>query len=254
MKKNPLILMLLAGLMTVFFYSCEKDPQYQDESEENIILFEDRTILENISPNYYDNHIYRIELLGNNDELCDLISTISEEGISTDQLNIYGTKKHLFNHSSVCMYSIPNNLNDNKVIVYQYDDVSMVMHAQTIKMSENDVFRMTSTDGKMHYSMRVNDRGEFRNIVTEYNPKFEIFSARVHELSREDRLDERRQLKGKEVAPCCRKEDSWRDCIDCTSSEFRETVVGTIALTLLGMEAYAAIAVSCINANPGAVC
>lgn len=253
MKKYPLILMILVGMMTVFFYSCEKDPSDQVKDEENIILFEDQSLLENISPNFYDNHIYRVELLGNNDELCDLVSAVSDEGISIEDLNIYGAKKHLFNHSSVFMYSVPFNYSDDMVIVYQYDEVSMVMLAQTEHGEEEDLFRMASSDGQLHYSMQVNDRGEFRNIVAQHNPKFERFNSRVYALSMENMADRNGHLKVKDV-DCCRRADNWVGCLECTTSAFTSSVIGILSLGLLGKETFAAIAISCINAGPTAVC
>lgn len=242
--------------MATFFYGCQKDSITQDEkAEENIILFDDPTLLENISPNFYDNHIYRVEMLGNNDELCDLISRVSNEGISADELNIYGIKKHYFNNSDVLMYSIPSNYSEDRIIVYQYDDIAEITIASYEEEGNIDRINIKTTDGVLYYSMQVNVKGQFGNIISAFNPRMENFNDEVFEIYRSKLRFENEPSNTKvKAAPCCRKADGIMACINCTSAAARDTFLGTLTLSLFGPEAYFAIGVSCINANPRAVC
>ncbi len=253
MKKYKILLLVLVGIMGSLFYGCEKDTESQDKSEEaNIILFEDLTLLQNVSPNYYDNHIYRVELLGNNDELCNLVARVSENGIQADQLNIYGSRKHLFNHTSAIMYSIPFNNSKKKVIVYQYEDIAEVMLASYEDEGVLDRFSIKTTDESMFYSLQVNEEGAIGNIVTEFNPRMELFNEEAVEIQQQKLDLERDRISTK--ATCCRKADGILSCMECTSAAFRTTFIGNLTLSLFGIEAYSAIGISCINANPDAVC
>jgi hypothetical protein len=256
MKKQTFQLLVLTGMMATLFYGCQKDSMTQHENgEENIIFFDDPTLLENISPNFYDNHIYRIELLGNNDELCDLISRVSDEGIRNENLNIYGSKKHLFNNSEVIMYSIPYNNSESEIVVYQYDDIAEFAVASFEEEGNLDRFTMKTTDGALFYSLQVNEKGQFGNIVTSFNPLIESFSAEVYESQQlKLGLDDKRTYTKTKTPSCCRKADGLTACIDCITSAFSNTFLGTLALGVYGIGTYIAIGVSCINAGPGAVC
>ena len=255
MKKQIFQLLILSGMMATIFYGCQKDSMTQDKNgEENTILFDDPTLLENISPNFYDNHIYRIELLGNNDELCDLVSRVSDEGIRIEDLNIYGSKKHLFNHSEVIMYSIPYHDSESEVIVYQYDDIAEISIVSLEVEGSMNKISINTTDGALYYSLKVNEKGQFGHIETAFNPMMETFNDEVYETQqiKLELNDNRSYTKVK--APCCRKESGTLACMDCTTAAFRETVVGTFALSGFGFALYAAIGISCINAGSGAVC
>lgn len=253
MKKYPLILLIMAGIIAVLIISCQKDSLSREGTEDNSVLFEDQSLLENISPNFFDNHIYRIELLGNNDELCELASIIYNEGIVAEELNMYAAKKHYFNHSPVVMYSVPYTSNEDLVIVYQYETEAIVMHSKTRPGKENDLHSLSSSDGKLLYTLEVNDKGEFGNIITHHNLEFEDFNTRVYTLSQAKLSNRGSYLKVKEE-DCCRRKADWAACIDCTVSAFTSSFVGTLSLILVGKEAMGAIAVSCINAGPTARC
>lgn len=69
------------------------------------------------------------------------------------------------------MYSIPYSSSEDKIIVYQYDDLVQVMFAEYRKIENKmTTFTMKTGDGKLYYSLQENENLEFGNIVIGKNP------------------------------------------------------------------------------------
>jgi hypothetical protein len=97
MKRKCLFLLPLAGMILFFFPGCNKDEYSQNTKSEsaNSLVYEDNSLLEEISPYFYDNHIYRIELLGDNQERERILSEALQNGVEEDFLMIEGAQKYL---------------------------------------------------------------------------------------------------------------------------------------------------------------
>ena len=70
MKKLVMGALALTGVILLLVYGCDKDAeiQIQDKDTANSLVYEDPSLIHDVSPNFYDNHIYRIEYLGENQE------------------------------------------------------------------------------------------------------------------------------------------------------------------------------------------
>ncbi len=249
----PIILGIVS--LAVFYGCSEKTDNEIAMKAQNTLLFEDLSMLENVSSSPLDNHIYRIELLGQNEELETLIDEIGQQ-LNLDELNIYGVKRYEMNNTDVLMYSIPYNRTENRVIVYKYDQHYQVNIAEyTPKKDGITQFRLKTTDGMLFYGMDINSDHEVGDFVQSRNEQMNTFNNNVYETSR--RMSEMQESVKKEKQPgdpCCRQMDDWSGCFKCTTEFFVGKWYGLVAYAVIGPEFAAAIGISCIGAGPDTFC
>ena len=70
MKKLLFGSLFLTGIILFVAFGCTKEDETQtlDDQTSNSLVYEDNSLIDEISPYFYDNHIYRIEKLGENQE------------------------------------------------------------------------------------------------------------------------------------------------------------------------------------------
>ncbi len=248
---------ILLGIISLaVFYGCSENTDSDIAmGAQNTLLFEDLSMLKNVSSSPLDNHIYRIELLGQNEELESLIDEVGQQ-INLDELNIYGVKRFQMNNTDVLMYSIPYNRTENRVIVYKYDQYCQVNIAEyTPKDDGMTEFRLKTTDGKLFYGMKINSDHEAGDFISAGNEQINTFNNNVYETNR--RRPEMKESMKKEKQPnepCCRQMDDWRGCFECTTDFFMGKWYGLVAYVVIGPEFAAAIGISCIGAGPDTFC
>lgn len=235
----------------------EKDDGTLAEAAENLVLFEDLAMIENVSSNPLDNHIYRIELLGSNETLEWFLSRLEDQDIDLSKYNIYGVKKHYMNHSDIIMYSMPRLDSDDILIVYSCEDLFQVVITEIHKQENGDHRHMLRTnDGRLFYGLTVNREGEAGDFVKGHNTEMDLFSkqvARLHEGHGFGGRTLQKTIDPKEEG-CCRRLSGWGECVECTIEYFSGEWYGIAAFALIGPEFTASIGISCIGARPTAKC
>lgn len=257
MKKSIYLIPVLTGLLfALAFRGCSENNGVEMAPEdENLVLFEDLSLLENVSASPLDNHIYRIELLGQNEELERIIEEVSMQ-TNLERLNIYDVKKFFSNNSEVLMYSIPFSDNDNRIIVYRYSDLFQVNIAEYENMENGHTrFRMKTTDGSLYYGLEITGDNKAGNFVHAPNDRINTFNNNVYETSRRHPEMGAGVLKEKNPDDtCCRRMEDWEGCFTCTTEFFLGKWYGLVAYAAIGPEFVAAIGISCIGAGPNTFC
>ncbi len=105
MKKRKFLIasLLLTGIVLLIAYGCTKEDENQVRKDRstNVLVYEDEALRKEVSPYFYDNHIYRIELLGANQEREQIVRAALENGVEEEGLMIEEAQKFYFNHSDV---------------------------------------------------------------------------------------------------------------------------------------------------------
>ena len=174
MKRKCLVLLPMAGIILFFVAGCNKDEESQSTGKEsnNSLVYEDSSIKEEVSPYFYDNHIYRIELLGANAEREQIIREALKNGVEEGFLMIEEAQKFFFNHTGVIMYSIPTLDPEQTLIIYESKGLFQVSIAH---YRPNEVggmsFALLTMDDRDYFSLKLDDQmriGEMR--VSENEP------------------------------------------------------------------------------------
>lgn len=254
MKKYLSISILL---LSVIIFSCSDnvDELNANETSMNEVIFEDITLLKNISPNFYDNHFYRVEQLGDNKEKKKIISLIIDKGFNQVNLISEDVKKFYFNNTNLLMYSISIKDSQNKLIIYKYEGLYQVNFAEYYSVGNKMQFEMKTFDNKLYYSLQINGDNKIGNFNIKDNIEISNFSSDVYSLSSTFKNFSTNEChpveqKGK----CCRKQCSWSDCMDCSVSACGQTWYCAITFALLPVEFSAGLAASCIGAGPNSWC
>ncbi len=255
MKRKYLVLLPLAGIFLFYFPGCNKDEESQSSDKEstNTLVYEDASLREQVSPNFYDNHIYRIELLGANQEREHLVHEALKNGVEEGFLMIEEAQKFFFNHTGVIMYSIPTLDPEQTLILYESMGLYQVSMAHFGPTEGGHMsFALKTMDDYDYFSLKLDDQmriGEFR--VSE-NEEVKSFNRAVYSISlKEESQDE--TLKGKS-AICCRKESSWSGCMGCTASACSGSWLCKVVAIVAPVELIAGFAASCIGAGEGSRC
>ena len=95
-------------MASAFIQSCTEtgDRALLIKGSKNQVIFEDMSLKTNVSPNFYDNHFYSVQKLGNNKERKSLMNVIERSGIHLSVLNPKAVKKFYFNNSDIIMYAV----------------------------------------------------------------------------------------------------------------------------------------------------
>jgi len=255
MKRKCLILLPLAGMILFFFPGCNKDDDSQNTKSEssNALVFEDESLLERISPYFYDMHIYRIELLGANQERERIVNEALLNGVEEGFLMIERAQKYFFNHTGVIMYSIPTLDPEQTLILYETSGLYQVSMAH-YRPAEAGLmyFELKTMDDRNYFSLKLDDQMRMGELKIFENEKIKSFNRAVYSLTY---LEESQEvtLKGAE-AECCRKESSWSDCMDCTTSDCANSWLCKVTGIIAPFELVAAMAASCIGTGSDARC
>ncbi|QMU64330.1 MAG: hypothetical protein GKR88_08550 [Flavobacteriaceae bacterium] len=159
MKKYLSISVLSILLLSIVIYSCSEnsDNLTTNETSLNEVVFEDLALKTDISPNFYDNHFYLIEKLGNNVERTEIINTVKNNGINLFILDNKDVKKFYFNNSDILMYSVSVKNSENKIIIYKYDDIYQVNLAEYSSLTNMQNFKLKSLDNQLFYSVQLDN-------------------------------------------------------------------------------------------------
>lgn len=253
MKKYLYITKVMA-LLLVIVYSCSSnDFSGSDEVLKNEIIFEDSSLRTNISPNFYDNHFYLIEKLGDNSEKMEIIDVISKSNIEFSRIENNDIKKFYFNNTDLLMYSIPVIGSGNKIIVYKYDNIYQVNEIESYQIKDKTQFELKTIDNNLFYSFQVDKENRLANFNIEDNEKMNSFSNRVYEKHHSNTNSTDGGSTGGQ-ASCCRKMPGWSACMNCTISECGSNWVCAVAFGVAPKEMAAAFAASCIGAGPNSFC
>ena len=255
MKRKCLVLLPLAGIILFFVVGCDKDEESQISRKDysNSVVYEDRSLKEEVSPYFYDNHIYRIELLGANQEREQIVREAQANGIEEDFLMIEEAQKFFFNHTGVIMYSIPTLDPEQTVIIYESKGLYQVSMAHFSPAEGGHMsFALKTMDDRDYFSLKLDDQMRIGELRVSENQEVKNFNRAVYSIS----LKEESQdvtTKGTS-AICCRKESSWSDCMSCTASDCSGSWLCKVVAIIAPAELIAGFAVSCIGAGEEARC
>jgi hypothetical protein len=254
MKKFISISVVFVVLAFFIIYGCTKNSDLTiSESADNQILFKDLSLLQDVSPNFYDNHFYLIEKLGNNAERVKIVSTIKENGIDVNSLNIKEIKKFYFNNSEITMYSIPAQ-NQETIIIYKYDNLYQVNIAEFYPANDGNMqFKLKTTDRNIFYSLELNAENKIGNLIIEENLKMNRFNNNVYSVQME-KIKSMNNIEQESAVDCCRHASNWSGCMDCSAAACGRSWICVAALVFAGPETLAGFAASCIGAGPNTFC
>lgn len=255
-KRKCLVLLPLVGMILFFFNGCNKDdhnPPDSKKENDNSLVYEDRSIQEEVSPYFYDNHIYRIELLGENHEREQLVRAALEKGVEGESLMIEEAQKFFFNHTEVIMYCIPTTDPEQTLILYETKGLYQVSMAHFRPVEGGLMsFALKTMDDQDYFTLKLDGQNRMGELKVFENEEVQNFNKAVYSLTlKEESQDE--SAKAAE-AICCRKESSWSDCMNCTISDCEGSWLCRVAGILLPVEMFAGFAVSCVNAGPDSLC
>jgi len=245
----------LTGLLLVLFAGCNKDedsPCSTNESS-NSLVYEDKSLQEEVSPYFYDNHIYRIEMLGANPERDQVVRAAMEKGVEEESLMIEKTQKFFFNHTGVIMYSIPTRDPEQTLILYETKGLYLVsmIHYRPAEMGRNS-FTLKTMDDHSYFSLKLDDQNRIGDLKVFENEEIISFNNAVYSLIYKEESQET-TLKGAS-ASCCRKEGSWSACMNCTLDGCADSWICKAAAIIAPFELVAGMAASCVGAGPDARC
>ena len=255
MKRKCLVLLPLAGIFLFYFAGCNKDEDSQSSRKEstNTLVYEDASLKEQVSPYFYDNHIYRIEKLGANHEREEIVREALNNGVEEGFLMIEEAQKFFFNHTGVIMYSIPTLDPEQTLILYESMGLYQVSMAHFGPAEGGHMsFALKTMDDLDYFSLKLDDQMRIGELRVSENEEVKSFNRAVYSISlKEESQDE--TLKGIS-AICCRKESSWSGCMSCTASDCGGSWLCKIVAIVAPAELIAGFAVSCIGAGEGSRC
>jgi len=244
----------LTGAILLLVYGCEKDAeiQIQDKDTANMLVYEDPSIIDEVSPNLYDNHIYRIENLGENQEKKRVEEAARENGVDMDCLLLGEVRKFYFNHTGVLMYSIPTSDPEQTVILYESQGLFQVSVAEFRPMEGNrSYYGLRTLDDQAFLSFQLDQEMRIGEISIHDNECMKSYNKEVYFSTLET---SHRKSAQAEDAECCHKEKTWRACVNCTVDACHDNWACSLTSIFAGPELAAAIAISCIGSGPDARC
>jgi len=244
----------LTGVILLMVYGCDKDAeiQIQDKNTANTLAYEDPSLIDEVSPNFYDNHIYRIEYLGENQEKRRVEAAVRENGVDMNGLLLGEVRKFYFNHTGVMMYSIPTYDPEQTVIIYESHGLFQVSMAEFRPSDGNrSYYGLRTLDDQLFYSFQLDPQNRIGELVVNENELIQSFNHEIYYLTLET---SHRKSTQSQDAVCCRKEASWKACMNCSMDACNENFLCKLTSFVAGPELAAAFAISCIGAGPDARC
>ena len=254
MKKFFIGALALTGIILLLAYGCDKEDEVQilDERTSNSLVYEDLSLKDEVSPYFYDNHIYRIEQLGENREKSEVEAAARENGVDMDCLLLTEVRKFYFNHTGVIMYSIPTADPEQTVILYESHGLFQVSMAEFRPAAgQRTRFSLRTLDDQPFYAFQLDEKNRIGEFVVSDNEAIKSFNNEIYFLTLET---SHRKSIYTEDAVCCRKEATWKACMTCTLDACNESWICRLTGFVAGPELAAALAASCIGAGPGARC
>jgi len=254
MKKSIIVALVLTGIILLLANGCDKENeiQIQDVEASNDLVYDNPSLLDEVSPYFYDNHIYRIEQLGENQEKRRVEAAARENGVDMGCLLLDEVKKFYFNHTGVMMYSIPTTDPQQSVILYESHGLFQVSMAEFSPLAgQKSQFSLRTMDDQPFYSFQLDEENRIGEFVAHENERIQSFNNDIYFLTLE--TSHRKSIQG-EHAVCCRREATWKACMNCTLDECSSSWICKVTAIVAGPELAAALAASCIGAGPGARC
>jgi hypothetical protein len=254
MKKLLIGIPVLAGIILLLTYGCDQEDEVQiaDALTSNTLVYDDPSLIDEVSPYFYDNHIYRIEYLGENQERREVESAARENGVDMDCLLMEEVKKHYFNHTGVIMYSIPTSDPAQTVILYQSHGLFQVSMAEFRPVAGQRMqYSLRTLDDQPFCSFQLDDQNRIGEFLVCDNEIIQSFNNEIYFLTLETG---HRKSTLTEDAECCRKEATWKACMMCTLDACDASWLCRLTGIAAGPELAAALAASCIGAGPDARC
>jgi hypothetical protein len=237
----------------VIYIGCSENSQEIIESENNEVVFEDLSLNTNVSPNFYDNHFYLVEKLGNNKERETIINTAQEKGVDLNTLNVKDVKKFYLNNTDILMYSISMKESEKEMFVYQYDDLYQISIIDLCQIGNKQQFTLKTLDNQLVYSLQLDNENRMGNFVREQNSEMKTFSNDIYDL-RVEKYNLKITTTAVADDDCCRHESGWSDCVDCSVEACGKSWACVVSIVASGSAVVAGFAVSCIGAGPSAWC
>jgi hypothetical protein len=254
MKKLIMGALALTGIILLLVVGCDKDAEIliQDQDTANTLVYEDPSLINEVSPNFYDNHIYRIEYLGENQEKRRVEQAARESGVDMDCLLLGEVKKFYFNHTGVTMYSIPTNDPEQTVVLYESQGLFQVAVAEFRPLAGNrSYYGLKTLDDQAFFSFQLDQEMRIGEISIADNDRMDSFNEEVYYSTLETNHQKSAHA---EDAECCRKETTWRACVKCSANACHDSWACSLTSIFAGPELAAAFAISCIGAGPDARC
>ena len=255
LKRKYLLLLPLAGVFLIPFFGCNKDEDSPGNTTKNSnsLVYEDQSLQEEVSPYFYDNHIYRIELLGANRERDQLVSAALEKGLNEEFLLIEEAQKFFFNHTEVIMYSIPTTDAEQTLILYESSGLYQLGMVHLSPQADGKMaISLRTLDDREYLSVKLDDQMYMGELKVSENEEIKAFNQAVYSLTY---LEESQEGDLKDAdAECCRKESSWSACMNCTIDDCGSSWLCKAAALVMPAELVAGFAVSCIGSGPDARC
>jgi hypothetical protein len=254
MKKFLSGSLILTGIILLAIYGCDKEDDIQtpEVQTSNALVYEDPSLIDEVSPYFYDNHIYRIEQLGENKERREVEAAARAQGVDMDCLQLSELKKFYFNHTGVLMYSIPTNDPEQSVILYKSHGLYQVSMAELRPTSEDRMqYSVRTLDDQPFLSFKLDRESRIGEIVVSDNEDIKSFNNAIYFKTIET---SHRKSTQTEDAVCCRQEANWKECVKCTVADCNDSWVCSLTSIFAGPPLAAAIAASCIGAGSDARC
>ena len=243
------------GIILIVAFSCTKEDDIQGSKDRtsNVLIYEDKSLMDEVSPYFYDNHIYRIELLGDNQEREQIVRAALAEGVEEEFLMIDEAQKFHFNHTGVIMYSIPTRDPEQTLILYETEGLYQVSMAHFRPVEGGLMyFALKTMDDREYFSLKLDDQNRVGELRLFENERVKSFNKAVYSLTLSE---ESQDLTEKSVsATCCRKESSWSNCMKCTVNDCEGSWVCRLTALIAPVELAAGLAASCIGAGPDSRC
>jgi len=256
MKKKKYVFMALSltGLLLLIAFGCNKEEEVTtlNTQESNALVFDDPSLKDEVSPNFYDNHIFRIEVLGENQEKNRVLHAAAESGADMSCLNVSEIQKFYFNHTELIMYSIPGDDPEQALILYERFGLFQVSLAEYQPLEQNrSLYSLKTLDDELYFSFQLDDQNWIGEFEVRNNEIINSYNKDVYAVS----LEEGHVKSAKSIRlPCCRKEKNWSACVNCTLDACEESAVCRLLTIVSGPTIAAGIAASCIGAGPDARC
>lgn len=255
LKRKYFVLLPLAGAFLLSIPSCNKEEESQESGNErsNALVYEDKSTQEQVSPYFYDKHIYRIELLGANREREKVIGAALEKGVEEEFLLTEEARKFFFNHTGVIMYSVPTVDPEQTVIIYETEGLYLVSVAHFRPAEQGRMaFSLKTMDDRDYFSLKLDDQMRMGELKIFENEDIKNFNRTVYSITYRGESQDT-ALKGAN-AICCRKESSWTACMNCTIDDCQDSWVCKAVAIIAPVELVAGFAASCIGAGSDARC
>lgn len=254
MKKFLSGALILTGIILLAIYGCDKEDevQYLEDKTSNSLVYEDLSLKDEVSPYFYDNHIFRIEQLGENQERREVEAAARENGVDMECLQLSELQKYYFNHTSVRMYSIPTNDPEQSVILYESHGLYQVSLAEfRPSHGQRTQYNLKSLDDQPYLSFQLDQENRIGEIVVNDNKNIKSFNDEIYFITLDTSHGKSTQNGD---AECCRKESSWKACLSCTLDDCDASLFCRVTSMVIGAPLAASFMVSCIGAGPDANC